>query len=175
VQSSAAAEGHGDNAAASVMGGAVLAWAEGAGYRAVALEVSPELPVVTCVPGEVLLTDVARALLPATVPHSDAAFTGARSALLVHALRGHADLLLPATEDRIHQQQRAGAMPGSAELLAALRAEGVAACVSGAGPSLLCLGREETVVSAVADRCAPGQWRVRRHAVGTPARAAVLV
>ncbi|WP_336923288.1 homoserine kinase [Aquipuribacter sp. SD81] len=174
VDASAAAEGHGDNAAASVMGGAVLAWSAPGGYRAVPLEVDPDLPVVTCVPGEVLLTDVARALLPATVPHADAAFTGARAGLLVHALRGHRELLLPATEDRIHQQQRAGAMPGSAQLLTALRAERVAACVSGAGPSLLCLGAPVEHVAAVAERCAPGAWRVGRHDVGAQARADVL-
>ncbi|MFC5380552.1 homoserine kinase [Aquipuribacter nitratireducens] len=174
VSSSAAAEGHGDNAAASVLGGAVLAWADAGGYRAVPLEVSDGLALVTCVPGEVLLTDVARALLPATVPHADAAFTGARAGLLVHALRGHADLLLAATEDRIHQSQRSGAMPGSAELLAALRAEGVAACVSGAGPSLLCLGSTAATVQQVADTVAPGAWQVDARPVGGPARAEVL-
>jgi homoserine kinase len=174
VSTSAAAEGHGDNAAASVLGGAVLAWPEGAGYRAVPLDVVEGLPLVTCVPGEVLLTDVARALLPATVPHADAAFTGARAGLLVHALRGRPDLLLAATEDRIHQQQRAGAMPGSAELLAVLRDAGVAACVSGAGPSLLCLGSDAAVVADVAARTAPGAWQVSARAVGRPARAVVL-
>ena len=116
---------------------------------------TPALPVVTCVPEEVLLTEVARSLLPATVPHADAAFTGARTGLLVQALRGRTDLLLPATEDRIHQQQRAGAMPRSHALMTRLRAAGVAACVSGAGPSLLCLGAG-----------ARGRRRARRRRAG---------
>lgn len=170
VATSSAAEGHGDNASASVLGGAVLAWSDGATYRATALDVADDLAVVSCVPEEVLLTEVARSLLPATVPHSDAAFTGARTALLVQALRGERDLLLPATEDRIHQQQRGGAMPRSHELLTRLRGAGVAAVVSGAGPSLLCLGADRDTVAAMAG----DGWLVRAHQVGTPVVASVL-
>lgn len=170
VATSSAAEGHGDNAAASVLGGAVLAWSDGVTYRAAALDVTPGLELVTCVPEEVLMTEVARSLLPATVPHADAAFTGARTGLLVRALRGAPELLLPATEDRIHQQQRAGAMPRSHTLMSRLRAAGVAACVSGAGPSLLCLGAPlEQVRSLAGDG-----WLVRRHAVGAPASSNVV-
>lgn len=170
VATASAAEGHGDNAAASVLGGAVLAWSDSSTYRAVCLDLAPGLEVVTCVPAEVLMTDVARSLLPATVPHADAAFTGARTGLLVQALRGRDDLLLSATEDRIHQQQRAGAMPRSHELLTRLRAVGVAACVSGAGPSLLCLGAAVDDVATLAD----DGWQVRRHAVGTRVSASVV-
>lgn len=170
VATSSAAEGHGDNAAASVLGGAVLAWSDGSTYRAAPLTVGDGLSVVTCVPEEVLMTDVARSLLPATVPHSDAAFTGARTGLLVHALRGEPALLLPATEDRIHQQQRAGAMPRSHDLLTRLRASGVAAAVSGAGPSLVCLGADRARVAAEAGE----GWLVRSHAVGAAVRASVL-
>jgi homoserine kinase len=148
----------------------VLAWSDGSTYRAARLDVDPSMQVVTCVPAEVLMTEVARSLLPATVPHPDAAFTGARTGLLVHALRGHLDLLLPATEDRIHQQQRAGAMPRSHDLLTRLRAAGVAACVSGAGPSLLCLGADlEDVRAHTGDG-----WVVRRHGIGVGVRASVL-
>ena len=103
------------------------------------------------------------------MPHADAAFTGARTGLLVQALRGRTDLLLAATEDRIHQQQRAGAMPRSHALMTRLRAEGMAACVSGAGPSLLCLGASREDVAALAG----DGWLVRAHAVGAPATSTV--
>lgn len=169
VATSSAAEGHGDNAAASVLGGAVLAWSDGTTYRAASLDVAAGLRVVTCVPEEVLMTEVARALLPATVPHADAAFTGARTGLLVQALRGETGLLLAATEDRIHQQQRAGAMPRSHALMTRLRARGVAACVSGAGPSLLCLDADRDEVASLAGE----GWLVRAHAVGAPAVSSV--
>jgi homoserine kinase len=78
-------------------------------------------------------------MLPAVVPHADAAHAAGRAALLVAALTSRPDLLLAATEDRLHQSYRAAAMPGSADLLTRLRAAGVAAVVSGAGPSVLAL------------------------------------
>ena len=89
-------------------------------------------------------------MLPASVPHRDAAFTAGRAALLVEALGRRPELLLAATEDRLHQAQRAAAMPGTAELIAALRADGAAAVVSGAGPAVLVLCPSLTDAQAVA-------------------------
>jgi homoserine kinase len=73
------------------------------------------------------------------VPHADAAQNAARAALLVHALTSEPELLYPATEDRLHQPYRAQGMPATAALVASLRADGVAAMISGAGPSVLAL------------------------------------
>jgi homoserine kinase len=89
-------------------------------------------------------------MLPASVPHRDAAFTAGRAALLVEALGRRPDLLHAATEDRLHQGQRAAAMPATAELVAALRAQGAAAVVSGAGPAVLvlCPSRSDAVAVA---------------------------
>jgi homoserine kinase len=83
------------------------------------------------------------------VPHADAAHSAGRAALLVAALTSRPDLLVPATEDRLHQSYRAGAMPGTAALVADLRSRGVAAVVSGAGPSVLALRAEGEPVPAV--------------------------
>ncbi|RFU19728.1 homoserine kinase [Geodermatophilus marinus] len=134
-------EGHPDNVAPCLLGGATLSWTTPAGPRAVRLPVHPDVVPVVLVPGATLSTHVARGLLPELVPHGDAAFNAARSALLAHALTAAPDLLLDATEDRLHQAQRAAAMPGTAELLGRLRAAGHAAVVSGAGPSVLVLVR----------------------------------
>jgi homoserine kinase len=82
---------------------------------------------------------VARGLLPATVPHADAAHAAGRAALLVHAITEEPALLLSATEDRLHQRYRAPGMPATFALVTALREAGVAAVVSGAGPSVLAL------------------------------------
>jgi homoserine kinase len=87
-------------------------------------------------------TTQARAVLPATIPHADAAANSARAALLVHALTGDPDLLLDATEDFLHQRYRAGVMPETARLVRRLRAQGLAAVLSGAGPSVLVLGAD---------------------------------
>ncbi|MEU0080063.1 homoserine kinase [Micromonospora tulbaghiae] len=132
-------EGHPDNVAPCLLGGFTIAWTEPGGARAVSLPVVPAVRPTVFVPAERGLTSVARAALPATVPHADAAFNAGRAALLVHALTADPALLLPATVDRLHQDQRAPGMPATAALVAALRAADVAAVVSGAGPTVLAL------------------------------------
>ena len=76
------------------------------------------------------------------MPHADAAANAASAGLLVHALTTEPAYLLLATRDRLHQHYRASAMPESARLLDDLRAAGIAAVVSGAGPSVLALVTE---------------------------------
>lgn len=132
-------EGHPDNVAPCLLGGFTVAWTEPAGARAVSLPVAAAVRPTVFVPGERGLTSVARAALPATVPHGDAALNAGRAALLVHALTADPGLLLPATVDRLHQDYRAAGMPATAALVSALRAAGVAAVVSGAGPTVLAL------------------------------------
>jgi homoserine kinase len=134
-------EGHPDNAAPAILGGATVAWCEPDRARAVVVPTHETLAPLVLVPGTRLATRTARGLLPATVPHVDAASGAGRAALLVHALGSRPDLLLPATEDRLHQRFRAPAMPDTLALVDALRARGVAAVVSGAGPTVLALGR----------------------------------
>jgi homoserine kinase len=133
-------EGHPDNVAPCLLGGFTLAWTEAGGARAVSLPVADAVRPTVFVPAERGLTATARAALPATVPHADAALTAGRAALLVHALTTDPALLLPATVDRLHQDYRAPGMPGTSALVSALRAAGVAAVVSGAGPSVLAFG-----------------------------------
>jgi homoserine kinase len=87
-------------------------------------------------------TKLARSLQPDSVPHDDAVFNVSRSALLIAALTASPELLLDATEDRLHQDYRASAMPKTAELIATLRGQGHAAVVSGAGPSVLVLASD---------------------------------
>jgi homoserine kinase len=132
-------EGHPDNVAACLLGGATLSWDTERGPIADTLHVHPDVLPVVLVPDATLSTHVARGLLPDTVPHADAAYNAGRAALLVHALTQEPGLLLEATEDRLHQRQRAAAMPESLALMDRLRAAGFAAVVSGAGPSLLVL------------------------------------
>jgi homoserine kinase len=78
-------------------------------------------------------------VLPATVPHADAAANAGRSALLVAAMTGDPAALFDATEDFLHQRYRAHVMPAAADLLEGLRSAGVPAVVSGAGPAVLAL------------------------------------
>ena len=132
-------EGHPDNVAPCLLGGFTIAWTEGPGARAVRLPADDRVRPTVFIPTERGYTATARAALPPTVPHADAAFNAGRAALLTHALTSDPSLLLAATEDRLHQGYRAEAMPGTASLVAGLRSVGVAAVVSGAGPTVLAL------------------------------------
>jgi len=135
-----AMEGHPDNAAPALLGGVTVAWTDDA-VHAARLPVHPDVLPVAIVPPHQLSTRRARGVLPAQVPHADAAFEAGRAALLVEALGRRPDLLFPATEDRLHQEYRRAVMPESLALVGALRARGVAAVVSGAGPTVLALAR----------------------------------
>ena len=149
-------EGHPDNVAPCLLGGASLSWMAPDGARATRLEVDPSVVPVVLVPPGVLPTHVARGLLPDVVPHADAAANAGRAALLVHALTADPALLLDATEDRLHQRQRGAAMPDSLALIDRLRAGGHAAVVSGAGPSVLVLGPRAGVRDVTA--LTPAGW-----------------
>ena len=144
IQLSSEFEGHPDNAAAAVLGGAVVSWIDRTGnrpdYSAVSLRLHPDIHLFAAVPEERSLTAETRGLLPAQVSHDDARFNLSRAALLVVALTERPDLLMAATEDVLHQPQRGPAMPASAEYLRLLRRHNVAATLSGAGPALITLG-----------------------------------
>ena len=133
-------EGHPDNVAASALGGFTIAWTDGETGRAIRLEPVAELSVVAYVPSTRVLTKEARGLLPNAVPHADAAANAGRAALLVAALTARPELLMTATEDRLHQEYRESAMPESLALVHKLRGSGLPAVVSGAGPTVLVLG-----------------------------------
>jgi homoserine kinase len=173
-------EGHPDNVAPCLLGGITIAWLDDdrsrsageaprpgtvAGARAVRLEPAPGVHPVVLVPEERGLTAHARAALPATVPHADAAHNAGRAALLVHALTIAPDLLLPATEDRLHQDYRAPGAPATAALVAKFRAAGIPAVVSGAGPSVLAFSGYGEIPATVG-------WR--QLDVGIDARGAVV-
>ena len=142
-------DGHADNAGASLLGGLVISWRDEQSFRAVRLEPHPGLAPVLLVPAQTSATKVTRGLLPAEVPHADAAFTAGRAALLVHALTAAPHLLLAATEDRLHQSYRRPAYPATGRLVDALRAAGVPAAVSGAGPTVLALPASGEALTAV--------------------------
>jgi len=132
-------EGHPDNVAACLLGGFTIAWTESGAARAVRMDPARSLVPVVFVPAVPVATETARGMLPRTVPHVDAIANVGRAALLVEALTRRPELLLAATEDRLHQEYRAAVMPDTWALVNRLRAEGVPAVVSGAGPTVLAL------------------------------------
>lgn len=134
-------EGHPDNAAPAVLGGATVSWLTPDGVRARRFVVHDDVEPWVLVPHERLATSRARGVLPGQVPHADAAFNAGRAALLVEALSRAPELLFDATEDRLHQGYRSGVMAATADLVGELRDAGLPAVVSGAGPTVLVLAR----------------------------------
>ncbi|GAA4196884.1 homoserine kinase [Microbacterium oryzae] len=132
-------EGHPDNVAPALFGGLTIAWMDETGPQHKKLLVHRGVAPVVFVPETTMSTSLARTLQPLQVPREDAVFNVSRSALLIAALTQSPELLLAATDDKLHQNYRAEAMPETNRLVQALRAEGFAAVVSGAGPSVLVL------------------------------------
>lgn len=148
-------EGHPDNVAAALYGNAVVAWQEDQHGKeiaqAISLSVDTRIRVIAFIPSTAVATSKARKMLPEMIPHRDAARNSANSALLVHALTLRPDLLFRATQDYLHQSYRSEAMPASFALLTKLRDAGVAAFISGAGPTVLALhtGNESDVAELI--------------------------
>lgn len=132
-------EGHPDNAAPALHGGATIAWTDEDGPRAAALPVNSDIATTVLIPSARLATSTARASLPSVIAHADAANNAGRAGLLTLALCHRPDLLLAATHDWLHQSYRAPVMQETYSLVQVLRSHGYAAAISGAGPSIIVL------------------------------------
>lgn len=181
VQLSSAFEGHPDNAAASVLGNAVVSWTEipvdgrtEPQYRAVSIPVHESIKATALVPSFHASTEAVRRVLPSDVTHVDARFNVSRVAVMTVALQQHPELLWEGTRDRLHQPYRADVLPVTAEWVNHLRNRGYAAYLSGAGPTIMVLSTkpvEEKILNQARDeglRVLPldvaGPVRVERNA-----------
>jgi homoserine kinase len=174
IQLSSQFEGHPDNAAAAVLGGAVVSWTDRsgdtAGYSAVPLRLHPDIRLFPAIPEQRSSTAEARILLPTQVSHDDARFNLSRTALLVVALTERPDLLMAATEDMLHQPQRAPGMPVSAEYLRLLRRYNIAAVLSGAGPAVVAMSTASELPVEALEYAAANGFAVSEMAVGDGVR-----
>lgn len=146
-------EGHPDNIAPAVLGGATIAWMENGQANAIRLTPPSLISPTVFIPDYEVSTSAARQALPAAVPHADASYNAGRSALLAVLLAGsqgrgvssvtgrdHSsiyDFLMEATEDRLHQEYRRSVMSPSMSLVDWLRDHHYPAVISGAGPTVL--------------------------------------
>jgi len=154
-------EGHPDNVAPAVFGGANLVLRGPDGLIVTSLPIHHSLALVFAVPDFTVETKRARAALPATLPHAEAVRAAAKSAALVHGL-AHADprLLAAGLDDVLHVPYRRALVPGYDEVTSAARQAGAyGATLSGSGPTL--------VAVVAADRVrAVGDAMVRAWAAG---------
>jgi homoserine kinase len=126
--------------------------------RAARFDVDPSIVPILIIPTLQASTTHARGALPPSVPYAQACFNVARSALLVHALTTDPDLLLEATDDRLHQQQRRAVYPASLDLVGVLRERGIPAAISGAGPAVIAfaVGDPTSLVEGISALVGPG-------------------
>ena len=150
-------EGHPDNLAPALYGGITNVLPNGEVMR---FDPSGAVRPLILVPQTKLATAKARKALPDDVPRADAIANVARSsgllAMLAGAAEATAERLLECTADTLHQPYRAPLMPETTSLVGDLRSRGVAAAVSGAGPSVVCLVRRGTE----AEVNAPDGWQL---------------
>ncbi|WIM69500.1 homoserine kinase [Corynebacterium suedekumii] len=178
VQLSSAFEGHPDNAAASVLGAAVVSWTttpvDGSqpGYRAVSVPVDERIRATALVPDFHASTQAVRRVLPSHVTHTDARFNVSRTAVMTVALQNHPELLWEGTRDRLHQPYRADVLPVTAEWVNRLRNRGYAAYLSGAGPTIMVLSTEP-VDRSILDEARTAGLKVHELAVAGPVTAEV--
>jgi homoserine kinase len=160
-------EGHPDNVVSCLLGGVQVSVENDGQVLHCEVPFSLPLRAVLFIPDFSMNTHEARRLLPRQISLSDAVFNLSRSALLVAALtNGRPELLRTALDDRLHQPPRMALFPAMPILFdAALGAGALAACLSGAGSTILTLTDGE---SAPIERAL--QMRADQHGVGGSTR-----
>lgn len=149
IQIASTFEGHPDNAAASVLGHAVVSWTNipvdgrtAPQYFASRINVHEDIKITALVPDFHASTEAVRRVLPTDVSHLDARFNVSRTAVMTVALRDDPSLLWEGTRDRLHQPYRAEVLPITAEWVNRLRNMGNPAFLSGAGPTIMVLSTQ---------------------------------
>lgn len=155
-------ESHPDNLAGSLFGGFNIAWVNDEGHAAHrTFSVHPDVAITMCLPNTITPTAEARAVLPPDIPLRDAVINIGASALLVHAITTEPALLFAATRDAVHQPRRQTCFPQSLTVMTALRAAGLPAVISGAGPAVMVFAHADQVTPIVASP----DWQVESISV----------
>ena len=138
-----AMEGHPDNLAPAFYGGLTASMVESGLPISVSFPLHPDWQFLALVPEFNLHTSLARSVLPDQISRADAIYNIAHGALVLKALElGDEKLLRTALQDRLHQQYRKKLIPDYDSIAALVRTCGAAFCLSGAGPTLLCITRD---------------------------------
>ena len=115
-------------------------------------------------PDFTLSTALARSLLPTDLPRADAVFNISHGALVLKALElGDEKLLRTAMDDRLHQRYRKEMIPDYDAIQKLVRSNGAAFCLSGAGPTLLCITRNPGLKTILAEKIptfATAKWEI---------------
>lgn len=163
-------EGHPDNLAPALFGGLTASMSLGSSVHTVSYPLHPELRFVLMSPDFPLSTHAARSVLPQSIPFSTAVSQLGRLALLPKALEtGDEALIAHCLKDAFHQPYRFPLIDESAKLQALAHELGCDAfCISGAGPTLLCISRDASLaekLSGAAAACLKHNWEIKELAI----------
>ena len=139
-----AMEGHPDNLAPAFYGGLTASMVDNGLPVTVNFPLHPDWEFLALVPDFTLSTPKARAVLPKEVSRADAIYNISHGAMVLKALElGNESLLRTAMQDRLHQNYRRSLIQDYDAIEALVRTTGAAFCLSGAGPTLLCITRNK--------------------------------
>ena len=148
-----AMEGHPDNLAPAFYGGLTASMVDNGLPVTVSFPLHPSWEFLALIPDFDLPTTLARSVLPEQVSRADAIYNISHGALVLKALElGDEKLLRTAMQDRLHQSYRKKLIPDYEKIQALIRTTGAAFCLSGAGPTLLCITRDSGLQEKLAKK-----------------------
>ena len=157
-------EGHPDNLAPALLGGMTASVMDNGAVFSVAYPVNPALFFTVLFPDYTLSTHLSRGALPKSVPYGDAVFNLSRLSVLPKAMElGDEELIARALTDKLHQPYRRPLIHGYDEVDRCANELGCrAVCISGAGPSILCVSRDKDFAAKMREKVAflPHNWTV---------------
>ena len=159
-----AMEGHPDNLAPAFFGGLTASMVDNGLPVTVNFPLHPEWEFLALIPDFDLPTHKARALLPEQVSRADAIYNISHGAMVLKALElGDEKLLRNAMQDRLHQKYRKALIQDYEAIESLVRTTGAAFCLSGAGPTLLCITQDEKLDEKLAkklDSITEANWQM---------------
>ena len=157
-------EGHPDNLAPAIFGGMTASMMCGDKPVTVPCPLHPDWKFLALVPDFPLSTSAARGVLPESYSRADTVYNVGRGALVVKALElGDESLLAMAMDDKIHQPYRRSLIADYGIIEDLVKAKGAAFCLSGAGPTLLCVTRSDDLANYLKEALPPvtaASWTV---------------
>ena len=159
-----AMEGHPDNLAPAFFGGLTASMVDNGLPVCVSFPLHSDWEFLALIPEFDLPTKLARSVLPDQVSRADAIYNVSHGALVLKALElGDEKLLRTAIQDKLHQNYRKKLIPDFEKIEALARSVGCAFCLSGAGPTLLCITRQkglEEKLAAKLDSITEQKWQM---------------
>ena len=159
-----AMEGHPDNLAPAFFGGLTASMVDNGLPVTVSFPLHPDWEFLALVPDFELPTTKARSVLPEQISRADAVYNIAHGAMVLKALElGNEKLLRNAMQDRLHQKYRKHLIPDYDQIEGLVRTTGAAFCLSGAGPTLLCITQDERLeekLSKKLDSITTANWQM---------------